>query len=149
MNTYDVPRISEVTVCPHEEAHGNDLEYHFNANEIENLSEATIASTSPNLFSVEGGAKYKQLLNKAKYHTWSGDCHKYCLVLKGGLDLVVEEGLSSYDILPLVPILKSQNIQITDWEGQELKVESDTFYKYKTIVASNSEIYDQAISLLK
>lgn len=30
MSTYDVPRISEVTVCPHEEAHGNDLEYHFN-----------------------------------------------------------------------------------------------------------------------
>jgi fructose-1,6-bisphosphatase/inositol monophosphatase family enzyme len=51
--------------------------------------------------------------------------------------------------LPLVPILKSQNIKITDWEGQELEVESDTFYKYKTIVASNSEIYDQAISLLK
>ena len=39
----------------------NDLEYHFNANEIENLSEATIASTSPSLFSVEGCAKYKKL----------------------------------------------------------------------------------------
>ena len=127
----------------------NDLDYHFKANEIKNLSEATIASTSPNLFSVEGSTKYKKLLDKAKYHTWSGDCHNYCLVLKGGLDLVVEEGLSSYDILPLVPILKSQNIQITDWEGKELKLENDTFYKYKTIVASSSEVYDQAISLLK
>ena len=127
----------------------NDLDYHFKANEIKNLSEATIASTSPSLFSVEGSTKYKKLLDKAKYHTWSGDCHNYCLVLKGGLDLVVEEGLSSYDILPLVPILKSQNIKITDWEGKELKLENDTFYKYKTIVASSSEVYDQAISLLK
>ena len=127
----------------------NDLDYHFKANQIKNLSEATIASTSPSLFSVDGSTIYKKLLDKAKYHTWSGDCHNYCIVLKGGLDLVVEEGLSSYDILTLVPILKSQNIKITDWEGKELKLENDTFYKYKTIVASSSEVYDQAISLLK
>jgi len=65
------------------------------------------------------------------------------------LDLVVEEGLSSYDILPLVPILKSQNIQITDWESKELKLESDTLYKYNTIVSSSTEIYDSALSVLK
>jgi fructose-1,6-bisphosphatase/inositol monophosphatase family enzyme len=65
------------------------------------------------------------------------------------LDLVVEEGLSSYDILPLVPILKSQNIQITDWESKELKLESDTLYKYNTLVSSSTEIYDSALSVLK
>ena len=63
--------------------------------------------------------------------------------------MVVEEGLSSYDILPLVPILKSQNIQITDWESKELKLESDTLYKYNTIVSSSTEIYDSALSVLK
>ena len=63
--------------------------------------------------------------------------------------MVVEEGLSSYDILPLVPILKSQNIQITDWESKELKLESDTLYKYNTLVSSSTEIYDSALSVLK
>ena len=76
-----------------------------------------------NLFSSEGRKKYEQLLKKTKSHIWSGDSHNYLLVMNGGLDLVVEEGLHSYDIIPLIPILKSQNIMITDWNGNELSLE--------------------------
>jgi fructose-1,6-bisphosphatase/inositol monophosphatase family enzyme len=127
----------------------NNHEFNHKPKIISNISDATIGSTSPSLFSIKTIKKFNKLLDATKHNIWSGDCHNYCLVLRGGLDLVVEEGLSAYDVLPLVPILKSQDIMITDWYGRNLKLENDVFYKYSTIVASNSEIYDQAISLLK
>ena len=145
----DFPALNERWIGYENKCFLNNSEYSLSANKIKDISQATIGSTSPSLFSADGTRKYQKLLEITKYHTWSGDCHNYCLVLKGGLDLVVEEGLSSYDILPLVPILKSQNIQITDWESKELKLERDTLYKYNTIVSSSAEIYDSALSVLK
>ena len=145
----DFPALNERWIGYESTCFLNNLEYQLSPNKVKNISQATIGSTSPSLFSADGKRKYEKLLDMTKYHTWSGDCHNYCLVLKGGLDLVVEEGLSSYDILPLVPILKSQNIQITDWESKELKLESDTLYKYNTLVSSSTEIYDSALSVLK
>ena len=145
----DFPALNERWIGYESKCFLNNLEYQLSPNKVKDISQATIGSTSPSLFSADGKRKYEKLLEMTKYHTWSGDCHNYILVLKGGLDLVVEEGLSSYDILPLVPILKSQNIQITDWESKELKLESDTLYKYNTIVSSSTEIYDSALSVLK
>ena len=145
----DFPALNERWIGYESKCFLNNLEYQLSPNKVKDISQATIGSTSPSLFSADGKKKYEKLLEITKYHTWSGDCHNYCLVLKGGLDLVVEEGLSSYDILPLVPILKSQNIQITDWESKELKLESDTLYKYNTLVSSSAKIYDSALSVLK
>ena len=119
---------------------------HIFTNEI---SEATIGSTGPNLFSKDGKKKYERLTNATRYHVWSGDCHNYCLILKGGLDLVVEQGLAAYDIFPLVPILKSQEITITDWNGEQLSFDKNYRGKYSTLVAKNTEIYKSAIDILK
>ena len=103
----------------------------------------------PNLFSKDGKKKYERLTNATRYHVWSGDCHNYCLILKGGLDLVVEQGLAAYDIFPLVPILKSQEITITDWNGKQLSFDKNYTGKYSTLVAKNTEIYKSAIDILK
>ena len=69
--------------------------------------------------------KYKEILLNTKSHIWSGDCHNYILLINGNLDLVVEEGLALYDIIPLVPILETQGIKITDWQGSELSLASN------------------------
>ena len=90
----------------------NNVAFKKNYKSITSISEATVGSTGPHLFSEIGKQKYETLIKNSKYHVWSGDCHNYCLVIKGGLDLIVEEGLSSYDILPLIPILKSKDIKI-------------------------------------
>ena len=123
----------------------------FKSNHIftNKISEATIGSTGPNLFSKDGKKKYESLTNATRYHVWSGDCHNYCLILKGGLDLVVEQGLAAYDIFPLVPILKSQEITITDWNGEQLSFDKNYTGKYSTLVAKNTEIYKSAIDILK
>ncbi len=115
---------------------------------ITNISEATIASTGSNLFSDIGKQKYKTLIKQSKYNVWSGDCHNYCLIIKGGLDLVVEEGLSSYDILPLIPILKAKNIIVSDWKSNEINLKDDLQSKYSVVVARDKNIYNTAIKIM-
>ena len=111
----------------------NNAAFKKNYKSITSISEATVGSTGPHLFSEIGKQKYETLIKNSKYHVWSGDCHNYCLVIKGGLDLVVEEGLSSYDILPLIPILKSKDITVTDWKSKNIKKNlSRRIWDYKT-----------------
>ena len=126
----------------------NNVAFKKNYKSITSISEATVGSTGPHLFSEIGKQKYETLIKKSKYHVWSGDCHNYCLVIKGGLDLVVEEGLSSYDILPLIPILKSKDIIVTDWKSKKINLKNDLFSKYSVIVARDKNIYDTAINYM-
>ena len=145
----DFPALDERWLGYKSNCYFNKLEFFSQKSSVKNLSEATIGSTDPNLFSSEGIKKYEQLLKKTKSHIWSGDSHNYLLVMNGGLDLVVEEGLHSYDIIPLIPILKSQNIIITDWVGNELSLELGNKATFSTLVSNNKHIYQTALSILK
>ena len=145
----DFPALDERWLGYKSNCYFNKLEFLSQKASLKNLSEATIGSTDPNLFSSEGKKKYEQLLQKTKSHIWSGDSHNYLLVMNGGLDLVVEEGLHSYDIIPLIPILKSQNIIITDWIGNELSLELGNKSTFSTLVSNNKHIYQTALSILK
>ena len=82
-------------------------------------------------------------------NVWSGDCHNYLLLSNGGLDLVVEEGLSSYDIIPLVPVLKSQGLIITDWKGNELSLLPNKKSTFSALASNNKDLYQAALSILK
>ena len=53
------------------------------------------------------------------------------------------------DILPLIPILESQGIFVTDWNSNKLNLKEDFQYKYSTIVSRNNNIYNSAVTLLK
>ena len=79
-------------------------------------------------------------------HFWSGDCHNYLLLVNGGVDIVIEENLSCYDILPLIPILKSQNIYISDWQGNNLTFEFKKNTKYQVLASLNSNIHSEIIN---
>jgi len=145
----DFPALDERWLGYKSNCYFNKLEFLSQKSNVKNLSEATIGSTDRNLFSSEGIKKYEQLLKKTKSHIWSGDSHNYLLVMNGGLDLVVEEGLHSYDIIPLIPILKSQNIIITNWVGNELSLELGNKATFSTLVSNNKHIYQTALSILK
>ena len=145
----DFPALDERWLGYKSNCYFNSLEFISQKSSLNNLSEANVASTDLRLFSSEGRKKYEQLIEKTKSHIWSGDAHNYLLVMNGSLDLVVEEGLSSYDIIPLIPILKSQNIIITDWNGNELTLELENKSTFSTLVSNNKNIYQSALSILK
>lgn len=85
----------------------------------DSLSEAVLSSTHPDLFA---SPREKRVLNALKLEArmvrYGGDCYAYCLLASGHIDLIVEPGLQSYDIAPLIPIIEQAGGRVTTWTGE-------------------------------
>lgn len=84
-----------------------------------NLSDALIMTTSPDLFApgaeADGFARVKRAARMTRY---GGDCYAYCLLAAGFVDLVIEAGLKSYDVVALIPIVERAGGRMTTWDGR-------------------------------
>lgn len=145
----DFPALNERWLGYNNNCFLNNSKFKSNHVFTNEISKATVGSTGPNLFTKEGKKKYDNLIDATRYHVWSGDCHNYCLIIRGGIDLVAEQGLLAYDIFPLIPILKSQNIIITDWNGKQIYLDKNFSSKYSALAAKDIDIYKSAIDILK
>lgn len=83
------------------------------------LSDAIVMCTHPDMFAPgpeqEGFARLDAATRLVRY---SGDCVNYGLLAAGHVDLVVENQLAPYDIIPLIPIVESAGAVITDLDGK-------------------------------
>ncbi|MBE3109933.1 MAG: histidinol-phosphatase, partial [Acidobacteria bacterium] len=77
-----------------------------------------LACTSPDLFqtSIERD-RFEALSRAARLRRFGGDCYNYCLLALGLVDLVVESGLKSFDIVPLIPIIERAGGVVSTWDG--------------------------------
>ena len=146
LSVVDIPCLDEIWFGDNISCYLNKKKFKSNKNLDIQLSEAMMASTHPHLFKDTNYDKYNLLSKKVKSHLWSGDCHNYLLLANGGIDIVIEENLSSYDILPLIPILKSQNINISDWNGNDITFEFNKNIKYQVLASLNSNIHNEIIN---
>ena len=86
------------------------------------LREALLTSSGPDLFVTEDEKdRFATLAAVVRLRRFGGDCYNYCLLALGQIDLVVEAGLKSYDILPLMPIIERAGGIVTTWDGGEAK----------------------------
>jgi myo-inositol-1(or 4)-monophosphatase len=81
------------------------------------LSEATLSTTSPKLFSGETLRAYDRVESVTKLTRYGYDCYAYCMVAAGQIDLVIETGLKPYDIVALIPIIEGAGGVVTSWDG--------------------------------
>ena len=84
------------------------------------LEEAILGATDPNMFAAEHAQAFHRLGERVRMRRFGGDCYLYCALAAGWLDLVVEDGLQPYDILPLIPIIEASGGVVTDWHGNPL-----------------------------
>lgn len=91
------------------------------------LSEALLATTSPNLFSDHAAEHFMALAQKTAHRRmiWGGDCYNYGLVASGQIDLVCEEGLKLHDFAALVPVVEGAGGTMADWNGEPLHAASE------------------------
>lgn len=83
------------------------------------LSHATLASTSPDLFTTPAEkAAFNRVSARARLTRYGGDCYAYCLLAAGQVDLIVEAGLKAVDIVALIPIIEAAGGYITTWDGK-------------------------------
>jgi len=81
------------------------------------LSLATMMSTAPDMFNAVEFEAQQKLADEVRLMRYGGDCYAYCMLAGGHVDLVVEAGLSTYDIQALIPIVENAGGVVTDWQG--------------------------------
>lgn len=110
--------------------------------ECTSLQNAVLLTTDHlNIEKYQNAEKFNELIKRVKlYRNW-GDCYGYYLLATGYADVMIDPIMSSWDTLPLIPIIKGAGGIITDYKGGNP-------VKGNSIIAATSKIHQQVISIL-
>jgi histidinol phosphatase-like enzyme (inositol monophosphatase family) len=81
------------------------------------LSEATVSTTSPDLFEGEEARGWVKIRGKAKLVRYGLDCYAYAMIAAGHIDAVAESNLKPFDIAALIPIITGAGGGVCSWDG--------------------------------
>ncbi|MQY09835.1 inositol monophosphatase family protein [Actinomadura macrotermitis] len=107
------------------------------------LGDAVMYTTHPSMFATDDErAAFERISGAVRLQRFGGDCYSYCLLALGQLDLVVENQLHSYDIVPLIPIIEAAGGVVTDRQGRT-PVEGGF-----VIAAATPQLHAEALAVL-
>jgi histidinol phosphatase-like enzyme (inositol monophosphatase family) len=106
------------------------------------LGDAVLFSTHPSMFATEQERNaFAALEATTKLSRFDGDCANYGLLAAGFGDLVVENQLQAYDIVPLVPIIEGAGGVVTDLDGGPVS-------SGWAVAAANAALHEAALQVL-
>lgn len=127
----------------------------FNGNRIktrncQKIDDAVLSSSSPYFFKKENKIIFEEICKYTKYQkiggvVYGGDCYAYGCLASGFVDLIIEPELKIYDFASHIPIIKNAGGVITDWSGNDLKLESNT----KLIASATPKLHDEVLKLIE
>ncbi len=106
------------------------------------LADATLCTTTPALFSGTKREAYYRLETSIRMPRYGTDCYGYAMLAAGQVDLVVEVGLQSYDIVALIPIIEAAGGMITDWNGGPAE------HGGEIVAAATPKLHEAALKVL-
>ena len=107
------------------------------------LQEAVLYCTHESMFAnADNLAAFRRVAAKARLQRFGGDCYAYCMLALGQIDLVVEDTLQPYDIVPLVPIIEAAGGVVTDAQGKTPVAGGFV------IAAANKQLHAEVMALL-
>ena len=107
------------------------------------LADAILYCTHESMFANEANlAAFRRISEKSRLQRFGGDCYAYCMLALGQVDLVVEDTLQPYDIVPLIPIIEAAGGVVTDDAG---KTPVNGGF---VVAAATEELHKEAMSLL-
>jgi len=112
------------------------------ARDCRRLEEAALVSTHPDLFDGPAAEAFGALAQRCLLHRWGGDCYNYAMLAAGFVDLVVEDQLKPFDIMPLIPILEGAGCTVTDWGGEP------ALRGGKVLAAATPKLHEAALAAL-
>lgn len=110
---------------------------------IGTLAEATIFTTFPEVGTKAERAGFEAVSQKCKLTRYGMDCYAYALLAAGQVDLVVEAGLSAYDIQGPIAVVEAAGGIVTDWQG------GPAHDGGRVLAAANLEIHAAALEILR
>lgn len=91
-----------------------------------NLGNAMLYTTAPEIFEgTDAEARFNDLRRAVALTRFGGDCYCHGLLASGHVDLVVEQGLQTYDYCALAPVIEGAGGTVMDWHGKPLTIASD------------------------
>lgn len=108
------------------------------------LEDAALFCTHESMFVEPAHLRaFRRVAQKARLVRFGADCYAYCMLAMGLIDLVIEDTLQPYDIVPLIPIVEGAGGVITDFQGR-VPVRGGFI-----IAAANAELHRQALQALE
>lgn len=83
----------------------------------ESIEQATISTTDPDLFNSDDRQVFDEVLKRSRLVRYGMDCYAYAILSSGFMDVVMETGLQSYDMMALIPIIRGAGGSATCWHG--------------------------------
>jgi myo-inositol-1(or 4)-monophosphatase len=122
--------------------HGRDGARPLKVRGCAGLGEAILTTTSPLLIPA-GGARqrFEAVEKKVRLSRYGGDCMGYCMLSAGLVDVVVEAGLHTHDIAPLMPIIRAAGGVVTSWSG------GDPVADGTTIAAGDRRVHEAVLEI--
>jgi histidinol phosphatase-like enzyme (inositol monophosphatase family) len=107
------------------------------------LSEAILFSTFPEVGTPEEGAAFRRVASQVRLTRYGTDCYAYALVAAGQIDLVIEAGLQTYDVMAPIAVIEAAGGIVTDWEGRPAHQGG------RVLAAANSQVHAEALAALR
>lgn len=107
------------------------------------LSEAIIFTTFPEVGSKAEAEGFHAVASQCKLTRYGMDCYAYALLAAGHIDLVIEAGLSNYDIQAPIAVIQAAGGIVTDWQGRPAHEGG------RVIAAAGVEQHNAALEILR
>jgi myo-inositol-1(or 4)-monophosphatase len=107
------------------------------------LAEALLYCTHESMFANEANlVAFRRIAAHARLQRFGGDCYSYCMLALGQIDLVIEDTLQPYDIVPLIPIIEAAGGVVSDVQGHTPVTGGFV------VAAANRQLHEQVMALL-
>ena len=94
------------------------LQQPLKTRQIDALTEAVIATTSPDIFTGAELGAWTQVRATARLTRYGCDAYAYALLAAGHVDLVAESGLKPWDYTALIPVIEASGGAVSNWRGE-------------------------------
>lgn len=106
------------------------------------LEQATLMTTYPEVGTEDDGIAFRRVASRVRLTRYGFDCYAYALLAMGQVDLVIEAGLQSYDIVAPMAVIQAAGGIVTDWTGGPAHAGG------RVIAAASAELHAAALGLL-
>lgn len=106
------------------------------------LDQATLMSTFPEIGSADDLAGFRRVADRVRLTRYGMDCYAYALLAAGHVDLVIEAGLQSYDVVAPIAVIQAAGGVVTDWQG------GPAHHGGRVLAAATPALHAEALTLL-
>ncbi len=120
--------------------HGTGL---LGVRDTQAIEQAILFTTFPEVGTPEDRAGFERVAAQARLVRYGMDCYAYALLAAGHIDLVIEAGLSAYDIAAPSAVIEAAGGIVTNWEGGPVHEGG------RALAAATPELHAAALDLLR